>query len=153
MNQQQPALDPKKTLLNLRIIWSAMLMALLVFTLVVWFLNQSKPAVPFETIKSIYVISAGFAMLSVMVGSFVRMQFYKRNWQNDCVTPRGYMTGQLISLACIKAACFFSLVVVMLHQTISTTMVLPVVLLIVFVLNFPTGKPMEPAVPDFNRKL
>ncbi|MBL4702229.1 hypothetical protein JYU15_01050 [bacterium AH-315-I18] len=153
MNQQQFALDPKKTLLNLRIIWSAMLIGQLVFTMVVWFLNQSKQAVPFENIKSMYVIAVGFAMLSVMTGSFVRMQFYKKNWQNDCVTPRGYMTGHIISLACIEMACFFSLVVVMLHQTISTTMVLPVVLLIVFVLNFPNGKPMEPALPDFNRQL
>ena len=153
MNQERPPLEPEKTLLILRIIWGAMLMGQLILMAVVVLLNQSKEAVPFENIKSMYVVAVGFAMFSVMAGSFVRMQVYKKHWQKDRVMPQGYMVGQLVSLACIEGACFFALVVVLLHQTISATMVLPVVLLAVFVLNFPNGKPMKPALPDFNRKL
>ena len=151
MEQQQ--LSKEQALKNIRMIWAALLSGMLIFFFIVLFLNQANDPRPFEQVKSLYVIAVGFAMLSVMFGSFIRMQIYKKHWQNNCVTPRGYVSGQLLSLACIEGACLFALVVVFIQQDTGVTLALPAVLMAIFILNFPNGKPMEPAIPDFSNNL
>ncbi len=142
-------MSQEKALKSIRILWGAMLMGQLIFLGVVLALSWSSEPAEFEEVKSLYMIAVVFALVSVPISSFIRMQMYKKNWVNNSVTPQGYVQGTLVSLAVIEAASFFSLVVVLIHSHIGPTLALPVALIGVFVMNYPNGKPMQPTNPDF----
>lgn len=152
MNYPSLQTDPKKAILSARIIWGAMLMSQLIFMGVVLSLTGTHEPMANEDVQLFYIIASMMAVGSIGAGLFVRMQIYKKHWENDCVTPAGYLSGTLIAMACIEGPSLFSMVVILLHGVIGINIVLPAILLGIFIVNFPNGRPMQSSVPDFARK-
>lgn len=152
MAESQLVKDPKTALLNTRIIWGTLLMGQLIFLFVVLAMADKMEPMDQETARLFTIIVCGTSVMSIGMGLFIRMQIYKKNWQGDCVSPSGYVGGNMIALASIEGMSLFSLVVVLLSGEVGMNLILPVIFLALFVLNFPNGKAMKSATPDFARK-
>jgi hypothetical protein len=142
-------MSPQMALLQMRIVWAALLIGQLIFMGVVIIFCLKSDSPQFEPIEFLYVTCAVICLALVMASTFIRMQIYKRNWVENAVTPNGYIAGQIVALAMIEGANLMSLLVIMLNRKLDLTFVLPIVLLGVFLMSFPNGKPMQPARPDF----
>ena len=149
MTDQTTNLTPQQTLKNMRIMWFAMLMGQVLFAAVVIGLSLTSEPESFESVKIIYMVAVVWGLMSVPISAFIRMQIYKKNWVENCVTPKGYASGMILSMAMIEGAALVSLVPILLHRTLGPTFALPVALIAVFAMNFPNGKAMEPANPEF----
>ena len=80
---------------------------------------------------------------SVPVGYFIRGQIYKKNWEGDVVTPKGYMMGNIVLLAMCEAVSLCGLVATMIGHVVWFA-VPSLLAMAVQVVNFPLGGPMEP---------
>ncbi|MAX25124.1 MAG: hypothetical protein CMJ19_11535 [Phycisphaeraceae bacterium] len=149
MNQNQQIQTPEQAAKILRLIWGMMLLGQLAFFAVALVVSFNGEPATFESVKIFYIIAVVLGLMSVPMGSFIRMQIYKKHWVNNAVTPQGYFIGSLLSMAIIEGAALFSIVVLFLHGQIGPTLALPIALMGVFAMNYPNGKPMQPSNPDF----
>lgn len=152
MQQNFEDMTPAKALLNTRIIWGALLMGQLAFMAFVIFYCLQNSDAKLEEARLIYAIGTGVCLVIVIMSSFIRMQIYKQHWVENAVTPKGYVTGNIMSLGMIEGANMLSLVLIFLGGKLDATFALPVALLGVFAMSFPNGKAMEPAEPDYLKK-
>jgi len=148
--QNQPITDPKQALFTSRLIWFAMIMGQLVFMLVV--VLAVWPGGSYEgseiTMLMTYV-NIAMLLTTVPVVFFVRNQIYKKNWQENRVTPQGYVTGNIVLFAGCEGVALFGIVVTMLHGSFGLPIVPAVIALGVLAFNFPNGRPMEGQDPAF----
>ena len=149
MNGNFENMTPAKALLQMRLIWGALLAGQLIFMVfvIVYCLNNDSPSL--EADRILYGAATGVCLVIVLMASYIRMQIYKRHWVENAVTPQGYVSGQVVSLGMIEGANMLSLVIIFLGGKFDVTFSLPIALLAVFLTSFPNGKPMEPAMPDY----
>ena len=102
MTDQTTNLTPQQTLKNMRIMWFAMLMGQVLFAAVVIGLCLTSEPESFESVKIIYMVAVVWGLMSVPISAFIRMQIYKKNWVENCVTPKGYASGMILSMAMIE---------------------------------------------------
>jgi hypothetical protein len=148
MNKDLQNQTPEQVLKTLRFLWIAMLLGQLILLGVVIAMGWNGDG-DFESVKVLYMAAVVMGLTAVPMASFIRMQIYKKNWVGNQVAPQGYFQGTLVSLAVIEAASFFAMVVVLIHGHVGPTISLPIALIAVFGMNYPNGKPMQPANPDF----
>jgi F0F1-type ATP synthase membrane subunit c/vacuolar-type H+-ATPase subunit K len=78
----------------------------------------------------------------------LRSQIFKKHWQGNVVTPKGFLTGTILFLALFEGVSLFSLVVVLLSGTFWPYIVPSAVALAVQAANFPTGRVMQVDEPQ-----
>lgn len=143
--------DTRSILTTTRILWLALLMGQVIFLSVVAVLitQQSVPANP-DVGWLLFLISCGLLPVNLGIGYFARMQVYKRGWQEDRITPQAYLQGNVVMLALCEAVSFLALIAALLQGSLLPAILVSAVAMAVQVVNFPTGKPMQPAVDPFS---
>jgi hypothetical protein len=81
----------------------------------------------------------------------VRNQSYKKHWREHAVAPPGFFQGNLILFAALEGSSFLTIVFVMLSGQVFPMILPAVASLAVQCANFPSGQPMEPALPDISK--
>ena len=95
-----------------------------------------------KTLDTLAYIIAGLVLVCIPIGYYIRMQLYKRNWQGDIITPKGYFTGNLILLALCEGPALMGLVLVMLAGEFWPWIIPTLVAMGAQIINFPNGRPM-----------
>lgn len=136
---------PQQTLFITRLIWGALLITQLSFAGVITMLisqRQVATTLPASTVQVFTYVP--WVMLAVMIplGYFVRMQSYKKNWQGNVITPRGYMFGNVVLFAACEGCAMSTLAFGMIQGQLWPQAVPALFALGVLVLNFPDGKAM-----------
>ncbi len=141
--------DKRSARFAIQLIWLALLVGQFIFLIVVVFLHsqQNQPADP-GLIQTL-TLASFCALVAIPLGYFIRNQVYKRGWVEHAVAPASYVQGNLVLLACCEAVAFFSLIVTLLAGSFGWPTAPALLALTVHVLNFPTGRPLEPDVPEF----
>ena len=137
--------DPRKALMTVRIIWVAMLMGQLTFAAIaVGIVTSAAGEAPGDaaSVSMLFIISCAMIVTAIPVGLFVRGQVFKRHWQGDIVTPRGYAGGNIIAFASCEGPVFFSLIVCLIARSFWPYAIPAAAGLVVFLLLWPSGKPM-----------
>ncbi len=154
-----PIDDPRIALTRLRILWVAMLLTpALAFVAMFFVIGLSAPthpatAPPVPTVvEALHYISIGLLVILLPAGYFIRLQQYKKHWRVNAVAPAGYMGGNLILFAFCEAVMLFSIVVAYVAGTWLPYLMPGVVASMTYLINFPTGKPMEPAEMDLLKR-
>lgn len=135
-----------------QLIWLALLVGQLIFLFVVVFLHSQQNQPPDPELIQTLTLASFCLLIAIPAGYFVRNQIYKRGWVEHAVVPASYVQGNLVLLACCEAVAFFSLIVTLLAGSFGWPTAPALLALSVHVLNFPTGRPLEPDVPEFASK-
>jgi hypothetical protein len=86
----------------------------------------------------------------IPLGFFARGQAYKRHWEADCVTPVGYLHGNIMFMTIRDVPVFFCAVAVIFAGTLIPYVLPSVIPLAVHLLNYPHGRPMQADEPRFD---
>ena len=130
----------------LRWFWAASIVGQIAFAaLVVAIVGPEEPDQ--ERAQRFFYMAIGLLPMGVGVGYFLRSQCYKQHWVRCAITPRGYRKGNLALLAAIEAVSVVTLIGAMITGDMWRPLLIVAVAIMVGALNFPTGRPMEPASP------
>ncbi len=148
--------SPKQILRTLRTIWLALLLGQIALFIVVAVVITNGGvqigSANDQLVQRLFYLSLAMLLVFVPVGYLLRTTIYKKNWHGDVITPRGYFTGNLLLLALCEGVALFALVVTLLSGTFGLTLLPAVAAMAVQVVNIPTGRPMQPAVPSFGAR-
>jgi len=146
--------DPAQALKTMIIIWFALISGQVMFFVVILVVGQSGsgPATPSSDVGDLlHVISWVALATAAPVGYFVRNQTYKANWQDEVVTPGGYVTGNLLLLAMLEGAGMLALVGAFVSHNLWPNALPALFAVVVQAINFPTGRPMRPTTNPYAR--
>jgi hypothetical protein len=149
-----PSIDETRALLTIRVIWAALILGQVVFAAVIAVINSGDQPVgdDAELGQVLFYASAGLLALAVPTAYFIRGQIYKANWRGNAITPAGYISGNLLFLAMLEGASLLSLVAVLLGGAFWPNALPAALAVVVQLVNFPDGKPMRPALSEYERK-
>ena len=137
-----------RALLTTRIVWACLIAGQALFAAGIALL-EARNALPgggdARMHRTLFVISLVMAGVLIPLGYFLRLQTYKRYWQGDAIHPQGYYTGNLILLALCELVGIVSLLGVFITAQWWPYALGAGVALLVQLINWPTGLPMEPA--------
>lgn len=139
--------DPKAALRTLRVIWGAIVLSpLLMAGILLAFASNAAGVAP--DLRSIFIYTA-VAMLLVLtpLGYFIRNQTYKAHWRGDAITPAGYVTGNIVLLGMMEAVADVAVIFAFIVGTVLPFAYVAGAAILVMLINFPTGRPMEPTEP------
>lgn len=148
--RRDPSTSPGVRLMNLRIIWGALLMGQLTFlaviVLVVW--NRQSPAAAPDprVLDLLFYVSVGMLLTMVTTGFLIRSFVYRKGRAftgTDAVSGGAYASGNIVLWALCEGASFFGLVGAMLNCRPWPHLAVPIVAMAVQALTFPTGGPMR----------
>ncbi|MFA9477699.1 hypothetical protein ACERK3_05255 [Phycisphaerales bacterium AB-hyl4] len=146
--------EQRGALMNLRIIWAALLLGQLTVGAVLLGvkLTAGDELAPAGGADWLFVLMA-VAVLVVLAPTayFARNQFYKAKWQGDAVAPSGYVNGNIVLLAMLEGAGVTALVMMFISDRPLLPGLVAVVAILLQAVNFPTGEPMRPHPPEFAR--
>jgi len=134
-----------RTLRKLRFIWAALLAHLVALGIVALVMQMDQPPPPSTGAlrqRLAYLYIALFC--GAAIAYFARMQCYKRHWQGDSVTPRGYFLGNVILFAILDTVATFAIVFYMIGDNVVPMIFPAAVVAALLALNFPNGGPMVP---------
>jgi len=141
---------------RLRIIWAALCLSpVLLFVVLIVMMAPKAAAVPTtdpDLVKMLHYISIGAAVVLLPLGYFLRLQTYKKNWVVNAVSPQGYITGNLLLLALCEGVALFTIIVTYLAGILMPFILPAIVASMTQVINWPTGKPMEPALMELPKR-
>ena len=152
MARQDVPTDPAQALKTMIVLWFALISGQVMFFVVIVFLKNTGggPASTSSDLPDLlHVISWIALAMAAPIGYFVRNQTYKANWQDEVVTPGGYITGNLLLLAMLEGAGMLALVGTFLADSLWPNALPALFAVLVQVINFPTGKPMRPTTNPY----
>lgn len=142
----------RATLMIMRVIWLAFIVGQVGFGAVaILMMMNAEPTGQAHLRGQMLAIASGIFIGAVGLGYFARNQSYKKHWQEHAVTPPGFFQGNLILLAALEGSSFMTVVFVMLSGQVFPMILPAVASLAVQCANFPSGQPMEPALPDISK--
>ncbi len=133
----------ERALRVLRLLWAAMLGTQLT-GLVVFVAMLPGRSPNMGAGWTIFIGATVMLAVSVPAGYFARSQLYKRHWEGNRVTPRGYLTGNVVLLSLCESVGLLGLVGVLVSGSVWPCVVPAVIAMAVQVVNFPTGHAMGP---------
>lgn len=107
-----------------------------------WIEQQPGGAAANSMLTAIVIAAA-----AVLVGLFTRNQIYKANWQGQAITPAGYRKANTIFFIAVTAGALGVFVLSLTTAYPAPTFAFALIFLGLLALNFPNGKPMQPAPP------
>jgi hypothetical protein len=143
---QSPIQSPKAALMILRLHWAASVVIPLVFAAVAIFKHESTSTPPLS-INLDYVLVGLLVGTGVvaLIGYFARMQIYKRHWQGEAVAPKGYVSGNIVLMALLELPMMVTLMMlIFMPEQVKVLLVPGALVMLLLLVNFPTGKPMRP---------
>jgi hypothetical protein len=145
--------DPQRALLQLRIIWAAMLAGQVAFLLIVLALvgRETAGASGFSAIGLFWIVVLALVVATPMSYG-LRNQMYKRHWEQHRIQPRGYLSGNVILFGVMEGVCLLGLVVTLLEGRLWPNLLPCVAAMAIAAFNFPSGTPMRAQTPNFARQ-
>ncbi len=126
----------KRVLINMRIIWFALLMGQLMFLLilVLLILPRQLNVHPQPILSTVaFILTA-----AVIPAAFVaRMMIFRRRHSDGRLAPATYFTGSIIFWAGCEGVTFFALIVAMINGNLWPTIIVVAIALALFALTFP----------------
>lgn len=143
------AITPKAALQNARVIWVALTFGIVAAAAIVVATIQNTPDPGPVTIGPIRVGTVTlFALVILMgIGYYTRLQTYKAGWRHDAVTPSAYLKGNIVLFALLEGAGLFAVILGGFVGDRLACFGIATAALIAMLINFPNGRPMEPAPP------
>ncbi len=140
-------------IVTVRIIWGALLFGQvsLLAVAAMGIAQATERGAPANSVLQIFWINVVLLMVAVPLGYFLRAQCYKRHWQANAITARGYITGNLLLLALLEAVSLLGLVAALVNGRLMPTIVPPLAALALLIWNYPTGAALRPDPPPFAR--
>ena len=153
-NEPPPDISPEQALKTSRIMWAALLMGCVMFTIVVIVLNlmAEKEGAPIEEDNFLFYIALGLQIAFIPVAFITRSQVFKKGWVEDIVKPFAYLKGNIIALALIEGPCILGIVSMFISKKIMPNGIIPAIGLVVFIILFPNGKALQPTDNPYTRK-
>ena len=134
---------PAQALLTTRILWAALLIGPLIFVGIASQIFKGPPPPNSDDLqKFLPLVVCAFALVELPVLYLVRGITFKKNRENDAVTPRGFLTGNLMLFAGCEGLMLFAIVTWIVTRIIMPTVLPGVLALLVMLVNFPTGRAM-----------
>jgi len=131
-----------------RVLWFGLVGAqVIVAGVVVYLISAGRAPAQGELYPALLFVSLGALVLLTPVAYFVRNQVYKANWRENAVTPRGYVTANVMLLAILESISFIALMAALVVGALVPTALIALVSLGVQAINFPNGTPMTPRTP------
>jgi hypothetical protein len=156
--------DPAKTVVMARMIWAFSFVCQFAFFVVVLVMMRGPSpgagagagaVVERELSRgassSLWWGPVAATVLGLPIALFARNQIYKRHWVGDVVSTQGYLQANLVFLAICEGLAFLAMVFMMIDAMVWPHIVPMLVVMGLFVVNFPTGAPMRPRSPDIPR--
>jgi len=136
-------------LLASRMVWALIPVCPILFVLV---MPSVRPPTWLECDKGEWLFNATVVILviTVPVGYYARGQTYKRYWQGDRITAAGYVGGNLILWVGCGGVGLTGLAAILACGSYWPAIVPISVAAAVHIVNFPHGKPMQRAKPNFH---
>jgi len=142
-------------LVMLRSIWGAMIIGLVLMGLVLSSRAGGPPdaaeAVIPNTRNTYAIVMYAMLLLAVPAGYFVRNQLYKSGWREHAVTPQAYFIGNIILFSVLEGLTFSGFMLSVMVDLDPIVLIPGAIGFALLLLNFPTGKPMQPREPRFGR--
>ncbi|WP_432798872.1 hypothetical protein [Poriferisphaera sp. WC338] len=90
-------------------------------------------------------------ILAVLIplGYFIRMQTYKKGWKSHRITPQAYVFANLLLLSLMLAVYLVAIIGAFLTSNHTITLIPAGIALVIQLVNFPTGAPMQMQPPSF----
>lgn len=146
-----PSTNSKMTIrgakLLLRVLWFAFA---LYYCIMAWFCIPSLIDTPPDAFDALQpyrstLIGINFGLLLLIpISCWVRNQAYKAGWHGNAISPDGYVNGMSKVLGTLALPAGVSTLAVFFLPEFKLNLIPLLVVLIVHMANFPTGKPMEP---------
>lgn len=153
MNQSHTN-NPATVLRIARILWAAMLVGCIVFTVVMCAtLDMERTVHPTPTGPTLLLfISVAIAVIAVPLAFIARGQAFKRGWVGDVVTPSVFLQGTILSCAICEGAFFVTLPLTLFGAPSLPLRIAPAISFIGLLLLWPNGRAMFPlrSKPDDN---
>lgn len=110
---------------------------------------------PGQAAANAMMFSIVFGVAALAIGMFTRNQIYKANWKGEVVSPAGYLKANVIFFIAVTVGAFAIFLLGVLNRYPAPTFAAAPIVIGLLVFNFPTGKPMRPALPriDVERDL
>lgn len=145
--------DLKRGLLTARMLWAGLLGGELAMSAIVVGLVVSGRATPqAPQLAGILTGIAAFMALSLVpLGYFLRGQIYKRGWHDHAITRGAYTSGNLMLWALCEGIVMFGLMAMLITGAWVALAVVAAAAL-AQILNYPTGRPMQPAYSPWERR-
>ncbi len=134
--------NPKTALLNLRIIWFALVMGVVTIGGMLVFLHQSHEPVEQKPPGPLTFIACGTMLCAIPAGFLVRQAVYRKGAAGGVVLPAQYFTGNVIAMALCEGAAIQSLILWFTANESWWALIAAAVALAVLVLLLPTGRAM-----------
>jgi hypothetical protein len=131
----------QKQLTVLRIIWAAMLVGEVIFMFVALILGPGMQSQ--MDVALLERAAAGTFVVLIPMAYVIRKAAYRANSTDGTVTLAAYTTGNIIFWAMGEGVAFFGLVITMLAGKAGLAFAIAVAAMIVQILNFPTGGPLQ----------
>jgi hypothetical protein len=140
---------PETALLTARVLWALLLVGQLAFLLTIFSVRArgAMPNVAPDGKRLVAYLAIGGLVLLLPLGYHLRNQAYKKEWRGDTITPRGYVTGNLILFVLCQMACTLALTWALVSGAFWPAALPAVVAAAVYAVNFPNGQAMLPAPP------
>jgi hypothetical protein len=135
-----------QVLRTIRIVWGAMLVGIVTITVVLMMTLGQGGAVLDLPMRPVF-LPMGMLMLLVPVGYFFRLQKYKAGWERLAVSQSAYFTGNFVLFALLEATAIVSVLLAVLTVDRQACMVTAAVAFGLLLVNYPNGRPMDPAEP------
>ncbi len=132
-----------QVLLTARVVWGATLGSQIAVGASLPVLWRAVSAVPEIAAPLTWITIVGTIML-LPVAFVLRTQIYKRHWQDQAITPKGYLIGNIVFFAVCESVGLFGLVITVLNGSAWPTLISTVAAVLVQGVNFPHGRPMSP---------
>jgi hypothetical protein len=140
----------RQMVLQARIVWGAILMSQIGFgaIAIVFALGGGMNLSP-DVVRILTFVTGGMLLFEVPVAYFIRNQVYKKNWQENVITPAGYMTGNIVLWAMLESVGIMGFMVTWLSGNVGLPIGFSGAAMLFMLINFPTGKPMLPATNPY----
>jgi hypothetical protein len=147
MPATMPSQTREQALLTTRILWGALLVAPLILfgaLSTIIFGSAPRPQNADDLMKILPFICGAVAIIEIPVLYFVRSVIFKKQRENDVVTPQGYLSGSLIFFAGCEGLMLFVIVCCMLTRNAVPTGLPALLPLAAMLASFPNGRAMYP---------
>lgn len=138
---------PRSALMMARVIWAALLMGVVIAG-VMMLLTFGGRASQGNASMVPFMVSLVMAMTLLPAAYVVRAMMYRKSAVDGVVPPEKFLPANILFMAMIEGPMFTGLVMATVMGELFPTIVVPVVLLVVYVLNFPTGRVMAPKLAN-----
>ncbi len=137
-------MTPELALRQTRIVWFAMLGGPVAFLFVVAILLTQQTVAP-DPPAAQWLFRANLVLIAVLVplAMWTRLQSYKRHWQNQGVTPKGYFQANFMFFVVLEGMALWGLVTTLLNGAMWPTVLPSGIALALLAVNFPSGAPMH----------